>query len=79
MKESLYRAMRTFLQTAFGYIATNLALYLTESGGMQDTSALRTGLVGLCVSALASGLAAVMNREKRNHGEDDDGIEEDEK
>lgn len=58
MKETIKRAARTFLQAAVGYIATNLAIY---AGEFSDMNVLKTALIGLCVSAVAAGLAAVMN------------------
>lgn len=56
MKTWIKRAIRTFIQTAVGYIAVNIAAV-----DFTDTSITRTAVVGLCVSAVASGLAAVMN------------------
>ncbi len=50
------RALRTFLQTAVGYIAVNIAVV-----DFSNTSVAKTAVVGLCVSAAAAGLAAVMN------------------
>ena len=56
MKIWLKRALRTFMQTAVGYIAVNIAVV-----DFSNTSATKTAAVGLCVSAAAAGLAAVMN------------------
>ena len=55
-KTWIKRALRTFLQTAVGYIAVNIAVV-----DFSNTSAAKTAVVGLCVSAAAAGLAAVMN------------------
>lgn len=56
-KEYLLRALRTFLQAAIGYFVANLTATLL---GSEDLS-VSTVLVGVGTSALASGLAAVMN------------------
>lgn len=59
-KETWRRALRTFLQAAISYLAVNLCIVDFNADGEALTSA----LVGLAVSALAAGVAAVMNREK---------------
>ena len=59
--ETLKRAGRTFLQAVLAYIAVNLALVDFSSG----REALKSALVGLAVSAVASGIAAAMNLEKK--------------
>lgn len=51
-KSYVKRALRTFLQTAVGYIAVNVAA--------TDLS-VKSAALGLAVSAVAAGLAAVMN------------------
>ena len=56
MKTWIKRALRTFIQTAAGYIAVNIAAV-----DFTDTSIIKTAVIGLCVSATAAGLAAVMN------------------
>ena len=56
MKTWIKRALRTFIQTAAGYIAVNIAAV-----DFTDTSVTKTAVVGLAVSATAAGLAAVMN------------------
>lgn len=55
-KECLKRALRTFFQTAVGYLAVAVPAI-----DVRDASAFRTALVGIGVSAAAAGLAAVMN------------------
>lgn len=55
MKEWLRRAIRTFIQSAVGYIA--IALPTIDFGG----DGLKMALVGLGISAVSAGLAAVMN------------------
>ncbi len=57
MKTWIKRSLRTFLQTAVGYIAVNVAtLNFTEDGVI-----LKSAVIGLGVSAVAAGIAAVMN------------------
>lgn len=56
MKTWIKRALRTFLQTAVGYIAVNIATV-----NFTDTNIAKTAVIGLAVSAVASGMAAVMN------------------
>ena len=51
-KTYVKRAFRTFLQTAVGYIAVNIAA--------TDLS-VKSAVIGLAVSAVAAGMAAVMN------------------
>lgn len=51
-KNCVKRAVRTFLQTAVGYIAVNIAA--------TDLN-VKTAVIGLCISAVSAGLAAVMN------------------
>lgn len=65
-KETLYRALRTFLQAALAYLAVNLVA-IDPAG---DKNALRTTLIGLAVSATAAGLAAAMNLEKKGDCDD---------
>ena len=57
MKTWIKRSYRTFMQTAVGYIAVNVAtLDFTEDGEV-----LKSAVIGLGVSAVAAGIAAVMN------------------
>lgn len=66
-KETLIRALRTFLQAVVAYFATNLALF-----DFTDTDdAIKRALAGLAASAIAAGIAAVMNLEKIDDGEDE--------
>ncbi len=51
-KTYVKRALRTFLQTAVGYIAVNIAA--------TDLS-VKSAVLGLAVSAISAGVAAVMN------------------
>lgn len=56
-KETLKRTKRTFFQTAVGYIAVNIVA--VDFSGGKDV--LKTTLIGLGVSGVAAGIAAVMN------------------
>ena len=59
-KETLKRTARTFIQTVIAYIGVNLILVdFTE-----DKSVIKSALTGLLISAIASGLSAVMNLQK---------------
>lgn len=62
-KNCLIKALRTFLQTAIGYILANVSLYV---GGVDfnDGSVLKNALIGLAISAFSAGASAVMNLEK---------------
>lgn len=71
-KETAKRMLRTFIQAALAYIAVNIALVDFSSG----KEVAKSGLIGLGVSALAAGLAAVMNLEKKESGEDEEDEEE---
>ena len=64
MKETIRRALRTFVQTAIGYIVTNIAI-LSDPETLQNTDILKTTVIGLIISAISAGLAAVMNLPKR--------------
>lgn len=66
-KETIRRAARTFLQTAIAYIAVNVAIVDFSA----DKAALRSALIGLCVSAVAAGLAAAMNLEKKEDADNE--------
>jgi hypothetical protein len=52
MKTWAKRSLRTFLQTAVGYIAVNIAA---------TDLTVKSAVLGLAVSAVSAGLAAVMN------------------
>ena len=64
MKETIRRAFRTFVQTATGYIVTNIAI-LSDPETLQNTDILKTTIIGLIISAISAGLAAVMNLPKK--------------
>lgn len=55
MKNWIKRAIRTFFQTAIGYIT--VAIPTVD----WNDSALKTTLIGIGMSALAAGISAVMN------------------
>ncbi len=52
MKTWIKRALRTFVQTAVGYISVNIVA--------TDLTA-RSAVIGLIVSAVSAGVAAAMN------------------
>ena len=56
-KNCVKRALRTFFQTAIGYLAVNVAVVDFSA----DKAALKSCLVGLGVSAVSAGISAVMN------------------
>lgn len=58
-KETFKRTLRTFGQAAAGYVVANLVLIDFTS----DKQVVKSALTGLLVSALAAGIAAVMNLE----------------
>lgn len=66
-KETLKRALKTFIQTVLAYLVINVA-FVDFTQGRQ---ALKTALTGLGVAALSAGLAAVMNLEKKEIEEDE--------
>ena len=71
MKEWLYRALRTFGQAMFGYLAANLVATVTDVDP-SDSSVLINTLLGLFAAAVAAGLAAVMNRNTKTEEISDD-------
>lgn len=64
MKEWLYRALRTFGQAMLGYLAANLLAVVTEAD-VSDPTGLANTLMGLFAAGVAAGLAALMNRGKK--------------
>ncbi len=63
-KNCLKRALRTFLQTAVGYVVTNLAMYFGDLD-FSNEDLFKKAVSGLVISAVAAGLSAVMNLEKK--------------
>ncbi len=55
-RETIRRAIRTFAQAAVGYIVANIALIKWD-----DAGALKTTVAAVITTAIAAGLAAVMN------------------
>lgn len=57
-KSWVVRMLRTFLQTAIGYLAVGLPAidFMTD-----DISAIKKAIIGLGVSAVSAGIAAAMN------------------
>ena len=53
-KEWLRRAIRTFIQTAAGYISVNI---------VTTDLTVKSAVLGLAVSAVSAGVAAIMNLE----------------
>lgn len=62
-RETIMRAMRTFLQSALAYITVN-AMYINLTGNKADD---KSTVLGLIISALAAGIAGAMNLEKENN------------
>jgi hypothetical protein len=65
-KETLNRAVRTFLQALFGYFSVNL-VYVTFT---DDKATLRNTIIGFIASAVSAGIAAVMNLEKEDSNDE---------
>ena len=59
-KQTLNRALRTFIQTAIGYVAINIVT-IDFSASKQ---VLKSALIGLGVASVSAGISAVMNLEK---------------
>lgn len=60
-KNTIKRALRTFIQTALGYIAVNVAVIDFSA----EKQLLKSALIGLGISAASAGISAVMNLEKK--------------
>ena len=61
-KKTAIRMLRTFIQTAIGYITVNLA-GIDFTG---DRDMIKTALIGLALSATSAGIAALMNLQPMN-------------
>ena len=57
MSNWIKRAVRTFVQTAVGYISVNIV----AADWSADRSVVKTAVIGISISAVAAGLSAVMN------------------
>lgn len=64
-KETLKRAMRTFLQAAIGYIVAYVSAI-----SFSDKENIKPQVISLIASAVAAGIAALMNL-TQNHKEED--------
>ena len=62
-KESFRRAARTFLQAALSYIVVNIAIIDFTS----NKEIIKSAVIGLIISALSAGFAAVMNMEVKTN------------
>ena len=58
-KETVKRAVRTFIQAFIAYVTVHIAVIDFSAG----KEVIKSALIGLGVSALAAGLAVVMNLE----------------
>ena len=61
--ECIKRALRTFIEAAAAYLAAHIVRAVSTGG--EDLSVMRTALMGLAVSSVAAGLAAVLNMPKK--------------
>lgn len=61
-KDTLIRAGRTFIQAAAAYIIANIAIVDFNS----DKQIVKSAVAGLAASAIAAGIAAVMNLDKES-------------
>lgn len=64
-KNFVKRALRTFFQTAIGYITVNITLVDFSN----DKSILKSTLMGILISAISAGIAAIMNLKGDNVNE----------
>ena len=65
-KETAKKMFRTFIQTIVGYIAVNLAIVDFTA----DKEVIKSALIGLAISAVSAGMAAIMNLQKAENGEE---------
>lgn len=61
-KETARRMLRTFAQSAIGYIAVNIAIVDFSAG----REVIKSALIGLAISAISAGISAVMNLEENS-------------
>lgn len=62
-KECAKRTFRTFVQTAVGYAVTNISLVCANID-FTDGNVVLDVLIGLTISSVSAGIAAVMNLKK---------------
>ena len=65
-KETFRKMLRTFIQTIIGYIAVNLAIVDFTA----DKEVVKSALIGLAISAVSAGTAAIMNLQKTDNTEE---------
>lgn len=65
-RDTIYRALKTFIQSALAYMTVNV-MYVNFSGNKLED---KTAILGLLVATLSAGFAGIMNLEK----EDEDDI-----
>ncbi|MGN1124013.1 MAG: hypothetical protein ACI4RR_06675 [Eubacterium sp.] len=65
-KNTLRKTVRTFIQTALGYLAVNIAVVDFSA----EKAVIKSALLGVAVSAVSAGFCAVMNLEKKENGSD---------
>ena len=71
-KETVRRALRTFIQAVSSFIAANIVFQISGVDWTEKNT-IRAAAFGLLMSALAAGIAAVMNLEpKKLKGENED-------
>ena len=63
MKETIRRTMRTFFQAAAGYIVAHIA-YMITLDNVENFDYIKHVAVCIAVSAIAAGIAALMNLPK---------------
>ena len=66
-KETLRRSVRTFVQAAVGFIASNIVFQISGVNWYEKDT-IKAAAVGLAASALAAGAAAVMNLSDKKEG-----------
>lgn len=69
-KNCIKKALRTFLQTAIGYVVTNISFSLSGVD-FADGNVIKNALIGLAIAAVAAGSAAIMNLEKGDKIQDE--------
>ena len=73
VKEMLWRAARTFIQAFIAYVAANMVAMLS---GITEPEVFKQAVLGLIISAVSAGLAALMNLPTPIEQEADDGDSE---
>jgi hypothetical protein len=66
-KECFKRSLRTFLQAAVAYVCVHIVVIDFSD----QSESLKSVVLGLAVSAIAAGLSAVMNLEKKEECNDE--------